>query len=213
MKPFLLFLFFLNLQPIEPVVVQLGNGFTLEGENEYRDGNNEFLVHCKLFRNNQLLFQDTTNRSFYFGNHDYPLTIELNKNEFLVFLVYDDRPIKNKSIMFSFKNDLLTRLDTIPEFFIFGKNLDQDPYPEYAGIWDFGEQWDKVDTLVTGYNPIILYQNEINGLVIDSVSTELVNKTIYGSFFGFSYDARITFPVSKVNSKFTKEYQRLISIK
>jgi hypothetical protein len=186
--------------------LKLAFGIELKAKVAYCD--KDFITYnfLEIKQNGKLLFKDTSLTEYTVEDTLYPIIYGF-KNHLELLIETENRPNKNLIYKCYIKNHKLVRIDTIPTFISVPKNLDIDENLEYAGIWDYSEVWgDSIE--VTGYNPIIYYEITKEGIVIDSLTTIIENRKIYGNFYGFDDTNEIEFPY-KENDKFSKEIERI----
>ncbi len=160
-----------------------------------------------LTHNNKPIYTDTSSTEYEFGDKLYPLIRAIDSNTFEVLAEVNRRPGQNELSYFKIHQDKISDRQIFPIFISKAKNLDDDPALEYAGFWESGETWGQDNSLM-GYSPIIYYEIKPDGLQIDSILTIAKNKSIYGAFKGFDYDAKSEMPVS-TRKKFNAEIKRI----
>jgi hypothetical protein len=191
--------------------VSLSNSFKIRAGMVENFGNFSTYTLLSLSRKGKTIFIDTTNKTEYeFGDSLYPMVNTTGDNSFEVLVEVNDRPNKNYLKRFQIRNDKLIKLDTLPTFFGKAKNLDKDNKLEYAGLWDWGEEWeDKTNQRRTVYNPIIYYELTPVGLKLDTSLTIEKNRTIYGEFKGYHYSERSSIRVNELGDRFKNEIKRI----
>ncbi len=160
-----------------------------------------------LIHNGKVVFVDTSQAEYEFGDKLYPIIYALDSITFEILVEVNDRPNKNYLKYFKINNDSIIELKKLPTFITKPLNFGQDGNLEFAGFWDYNEVWGENGS-ITDYNPILFYKITKEGLVLDTVLTIKTNKAIYGSFKGFHYSEKYDIPIS-CGRKFAKEIQRI----
>jgi len=164
-----------------------------------------------LTRHGETLFLDSSLTEYQFDDELFPIINNLGDNAFEILVEVNDRPNKNYLKRIHIKNDHLIMTNNLPAFVSAASNLDKDKNLEYAGFWDYAQQWGDSNQL-TAYNPIIYYEITPTGLRLDSSLTVDRNKFIYGKFNGFVFNENFEMPVS-VTENFEKEITRITKMK
>ena len=193
----------------------LNNNFIIKvkGSEDFKN----FTTYTQLIltRHNKIIYEDTTNKIEYeFGDSLYPIINKIGENAFEILTEVNDRPNKNYLKRFQIINDKLIKVDTLPTFFCTAKHLNNDSNLEYAGIWDYGEEWDdSTNQRLTVYNPIIYYKLTDTGLQLETTLTIEKNKMIYGKFMGYFYNENTPIRVSDLGNKLGNEIERIKKLK
>lgn len=157
----------------------------------------------EIYRKNSLT-------EYQFINKQYPIVLKNSDYDYQILVEMNDRPNIDKTILFHIKNDKVVNLDTLPMFYGKAKNYDRDNNLEYAGTWDYGEEWQgKNGETVVAYSPILIYEISSGILVFDSVTTKAINIEIYGKYYGSKYNESIEIPKKNWEKKFYKELKRI----
>jgi hypothetical protein len=179
----------------KPRQYNLGNGIVIKAQPAYPDEDISTLVFLEIIQDKKSVFKDSTRTEYSLNDPLYPLLLNF-KTHLELLVEIDSRPNKNLIYKFMIQNQKLVRIDTLPTFLTFAKNLDSDNNLEYVGYWDYGQVWgDSIE--ITGYNPLIYYEITDNGIQLDSFTTKIVNKEIFGEFYGFFYNEQVEFPYQK----------------
>jgi len=219
MKPFILNIFLIFIFIIShgqlpnkqiQKTVSLENNFKIEvGSKEEFDKLTTYTLFI-LSRNDKPIFTDSSLTEYEFGDTLYPIVHKTGKNSFEILAEVNNRPNKNYLKRFQIIEYRLTKIDTLPTFFGKAKNLDNDPKLEYAGIWDYGEEWDdSLNQRLTVYNPIIYYELGAKGLQLDTSLTIEKNQMIYGAFKGYQYNERSSIKISDLGDRLIIEIARI----
>ena len=193
----------------------LNNNFIIKvkGSEDFKN----FTTYTQLIltRHNKIIYEDTTNKIEYeFGDSLYPIINKIGENAFEILTEVNDRPNKNYLKRFQIINDKLIKVDTLPTFFCTAKHLNNDSNLEYAGIWDYGEEWDdSTNQRLTVYNPIIYYKLTDTGLQLETTLTIEKNTLIYGEFKGYFYNGNTHIRVSDLGNKLDYEIDRIKKLK
>jgi len=193
--------------PEADLYLKLANGFELKAKPAYQDEDIFTFNYLEIFQNGKMLFKDTTLIEYTLQDSLYPKLYNF-KNHIELLIETAERPNKNMIYRFFIQDGRIKKTDILPTFLTIPKDLDRDNKLEYAGFWDFGEVWGD-SIIVTAYNPIVFYEITENGIILDFLTTIMVNTHIYGQFYGFYFNEQIEFPYEE-NSLFSKEIERII---
>ncbi len=160
-----------------------------------------------LTHKNKQLYLDTSLTEYEFGDKLYPIVRQLDKETFEILVEVNDRPSKNYLKYFKVHQDKIVSIAKLPTFISKASNLDTDGNLEFAGFWDWGENWGEKG-LLTSYNPLVYYELKRNGITLDSSLTIRKNKEIYGKFYGFKYNEKVRIKTSK-NKRWENEIDRI----
>jgi len=170
-------------------VINLDYGFKitfLENE-EFTD--NKIYWNTKIFFDSQVVFTDT--KTLFEIKDNYPRIRKIG-NKFEILFYENDSPSIDKIRMLIFSNGYLEKNERLPLFGMKPIDIDNDGVKELIGLLNASELWGD-DTIYMPYNPILVYEFNENGILIDSSETIKINSDIYGSFYGFRYDSEIKF--------------------
>jgi hypothetical protein len=160
----------------------------------------------ELSKSGKTLYTDTT-LEYEFGDKLFPIVLQTGRNKFELLFEVNDRPTKNYLKRLTLKEDKVLKIDTLPTFISKPSDLNHDGIKEYAGFWDWSEQWGETE-IKTDYNPILYYKITTTGLQLDSLLTKKRNKVIYGDFYGYNFNERLDIPIS-ITKEFDNEVERI----
>lgn len=142
--------------------------------------------------NGQVIYRDTANGMTYdFAEQpeirkQYPMWIPKGEHDGELLVAYDNRPSKELARRFYISSGHVAKMDTLPAFNAPAKDRDHDGKPEYAGFYDFGEEWDDAaGRHRMTYTPTLYYEVGPTGLVLDSALTQRMARENYGVFLGY----------------------------
>ena len=169
-------------------------------------------TYFKLERNNKIVYLDSLIKKngrifcteYEFGDKLFPIILQTENNSFELLFEVNDRPNKNYLKRLFISNDKLVGQDKLPTFEAQPIDINNDGIKEYAGFWDYSQNWGENYSL-TAYNPILYYSVTETGLKLDSLLTKQRNEIIYGQFYGFSFSEEIEMQKSVVDEKFEQE--------
>lgn len=173
----------------------------------------EYFTYSSLSisHNGKEIFRKKDLTEYQFINKQYPIVLKNSNDSYQILVEIDDRPSIDKTILFNIENDKVVRTDTVPMFYGTAKNMDHDNNLEYAGTWDYGEEWQgKNGETVVAYSPILFFEIRSNMLVFDSVTTTSVNTEIYGRYYGSQYSESIEVVKKNWEQKFYKVLKRIV---
>ncbi|MBJ6110987.1 hypothetical protein JAO73_18335 [Hymenobacter sp. BT523] len=149
-------------------------------------------VTFSILQNHKVIYQDTANGMTYDFDEQpvintlYPLWIPTGKTAGELLVAFDNRPSKELARRFYIKDGRVAKIDTLLTFDGPAKDYDKDGKLEFAGFYDFGEEWDDDKGRHRQmYVPTLYYEIMPNGLQLDSVLTEKQARADYGAFLGF----------------------------
>jgi hypothetical protein len=108
----------------------------------------------------------------------------------LILIQYDNRPDLNQTLAIHFQNGILKGLDTIPQIDNKPKDLDHDSFIEFYGTLHLTDAY-CLDCDSAYYNPSLVYKFTEEGLKLDSINTIVINKMIWGDFYGYKEQKKI----------------------
>jgi hypothetical protein len=158
-----------------------------------------------IHHNGKNVFCDSTDREYTLRNPIYPLIAKLDDHKYEFLIVFDNRPSKDLVLRLRINNDLVERIDTLPEFLAPAHDIHLDGEIEYAGFWDYGQIWEADGKTVGPYNPLLYYKLSSSGFLLDTATTIRVNRSIYGKFYGFDFSESIAIPMERSDHPFMKE--------
>ena len=191
-------------------IVKLSHHFELRASDE--EDLDKYFTYSSLsiFHNGKEINKRKGLTEYQFINKQYPIVLKNSDYEYQILVEKNDRPFIDKTILFHIKQERVIDSATLPMFYGKAKNMDRDSNLEYAGTWDYGEEWrGKNGELVVAYSPILFYEISSGVLVFDSVTTKTVNTKIYGKYYGSIYKESIVFPKKNWEEKFYKELNRI----
>jgi hypothetical protein len=202
-----------DLPPVagESVVKLLDFGFKITAGKEEDFETFKTYSYFQLERNGSVVYLDSADAEYEFGNLLFPLVLPVGDNCFEVLVEVNDRPTKNHAKRLFVCNDKLVGQDKLPAFEAKPADIDGNGTEEYAGYWDYAEVWGENDHL-TAYNPILYYSATATGMQLDSLLTRQRNKMIYGQFHGYSFSGEKEQPVSVI-ARFKQELERINTVK
>lgn len=184
-------------------MIKLNNDFIVRVGNEEDYEKFKTYTYFQLTRNNSIIYVDSSLTEYEFGNKLFPMVLKTGENSFELLFEINNRPGRNYLKRLFIKNNQLVTQDKVPAFEAKSIDLNRDGIKEYAGYWDYPEEWGKNYELMT-YSPILYYALTEKGLRLDSALTKERNELIYGKFYGYEYSEE--FALSKtVLDKFEQE--------
>lgn len=138
---------------------------------------------------NRPVYRTDSLQEYEFGEYPFPTLIRAEGITY-VLVERNDRPLASKMDVFGFRAGVLDTLFTIPLFEKSAKDLDHDGEAEYYGPM---EALESVKTGWIGYNPILAYKITGHSIACDTTATILVNKQVYGDFYGWKADDKQQF--------------------
>ena len=150
-------------------------------------------VVLTITRNDRLIFRDTTADGLTYElfampetEKLYPLWVPTGGGNGDLLVAFSNRPSKELARRFCIRHNQVVRVDTLLTFDGPAKDRDHDGRPEFAGFYDFGEEWeDAKGQHRRTYVPTLYYEVRPTGLVLDSALTEKQARVDYGVFLGF----------------------------
>ncbi len=188
-------------------VFYLKNGFKIKAGHEENYGKFKTFTLFQLFKNNKIIFIDSSSTEYEFGDTLYPIVIKTERNNYELLFEINDRPNKNYLKRLIIKDDVVVSEDKLPTFISKPFDVNGDRLIEYAGFWNYSETWGENNGL-TDYNPILYYRLTSSGLKLDSALTKQRNISIYSDFKGYRFNEKIVMPASVIN-KFNNEITRI----
>ena len=77
----------------------------------------------------------------------------------------------------------VTKVTKTPLFETPPKNIDKDKNLELVGYWEYASISGENEQ--TAYNPILVYEITTTGLMLDTIATQRINRSIYDQFYGY----------------------------
>lgn len=156
-------------------------------------------------KNQRVIFCDTvadgltyTEYSEPHTNQLYPIWVPTGPNAGELLVAYNNRPSKDRVRRFHIRGSQVVSLDTLLTFDGPARDLDHDGRLEYGGRDDYGEGLsDAQGRALSFYNPVLYYELRPTGLVLDSMLTRQRATAQYGSFHGYRYSERFSFPAKQ----------------
>ena len=150
-------------------------------------------VVLTIKRNNSIIYRDTTADGWTYDLYAmpeteklYPLWVPTSGGNGDLLVAFSNRPSKELARRFHIRNNQIAKIDTLLTFNGPAKDYDQDGKLEFAGFYDFGEEWDdEKGQHRMMYVPTLYYEVRPTGLVLDSVLTKRKVLAEYGVFQGF----------------------------
>lgn len=164
-------------------------------------------MSLQLKKGNKTIFYDTS-REYQFDSSLYPICRKLQNNKIELLLGVNNRPSMNYFLHLIIQNSIIIRIDSLPQFLAKPKIMGNDGVLEYAGIWDYYEEWGKDSALLMPYVPILFFKFRENGIILDSAMTIKINTGIYGKFEGYHY-TETPYKVKIYQPKFNNEIEEL----
>lgn len=194
-----------NLQKLLHKTIDLNHDFRIHVGREDDLGSLKTYTLFMLSHKGKALFLDSSDTEYEFGDTLLPKVIQLDEDVFEVLVEVNDRPSKNYIKWLRIENDRLVSTDSLPTFITKLANLDGDPVLEYAGF----RHATQASEYYTAYNPILYYELTLDGLKLDSNTTRVKNRAVWGVFKGYSY-GETDIPISRLKD-FENEILRIQS--
>jgi hypothetical protein len=155
---------------------------------------------------NKIIYRDTANDGLMYDYYSmpkteklYPIWIPTGSGNGELLVAFNNRPSKELARRFYIRSDQVAKIDTILTFNGPAKDWDKDGKLEYAGFYDFGEEWDDdKGRHRMAYVPTLYYEIRANGLTLDSALTKRKALADYGVFQGFEYTEKPGILVDKL---------------
>lgn len=156
-------------------------------------------------KNQRVIFRDTVADGLTYTKYSepqtsrlYPIWVPTGPEAGQLLVAYNNRPSKDRARRFHIRGNQVVSLDTLPTFDGPARDLDHDGRLEYGGRNDYGEGLsDAQGRALSFYNPVRYYELRPTGLVFDSVLTRRRATAQYGSFHGYQYSERFSFPAKQ----------------
>ena len=151
----------------------------------------------EVMYNNKSVFKDTSNEYWLSGfeSKQYPKLLQCTSGDLPLLIEVDERPNINELQRITISKEGKINLDRLPLFNWEPKNIDNDGKMKLTGILTNGETIADGDTAF--YNPFLVYEISTNCLILDSLSTEKINKRIWGNFYGYKYNDSLLLPFKR----------------
>lgn len=145
-------------------------------------------------RNNKVIYRDTVNDGMAYSGYSmpeieklYPIWLPIGNGDGELLVAFTNRPSKDLARRFRIRNGQIAKVDTLLTFNGPAKDYDHDGKLEFAGYYDFGEEWDDKEGHHRMYNPTLYYELRPTGLFLDSALTKRKVRAEYGVFLGYKY--------------------------
>lgn len=158
------------------------NGFYYECEKEWKQG-------VAFVFSGDTIHKTNTFAEYVFNSYAFPTLIE-NTDYTEIIIERDDRPFKNFLEVYRFRNSVFDSVYKIPLFEENKKDIDNDGIEEYYGTQYMVEYLGEGKT---GYNPILAYEISEERISLDTIATTMLNKQVYGKFYGLEVDNSLEF--------------------
>ena len=140
----------------------------------------DWKFNLQILWNGNSIYQEDISADYEFNPTSFPTHIKSGDRHFLLIEV-NDRPLMHKLKLFTFHQNTVESIQTIPFFEEEGKDLDGDGTTEYWGVLNFAEP---TGDETARYNPLLVYEVETDRFRFDEESTIALNKIVYGDFYG-----------------------------
>ena len=151
----------------------------------------------EVIYNNKTIFTDTANEYWLSGyeSNQYPRLLECSNGDLQLLIEIDERPNNNELQQITISKGGNVNLNKLPLFNWKPENMENDGKMKLRGVLTNGETIADGDTAF--YNPVLVFEISNNCLILDSLSTEKINKRIWGNFYGFKYNDSLLLPFNK----------------
>lgn len=185
--------------------IKLDYGFEAQVHSDYV--NSLDIPSMKLSHNGKSIsIGDKDSTTYIKENKLYPIINRITEDVFELMVEVDNRPNKNTAQLFRIEHDKIVSKKMIPTFITKASDLKGDGTLEYAGMWDYSEEYGGYRT----YDPIEYYQLTDNGIKLDSSYMIKQNTMTYGKFMGYRNDGKAAAKMSNgCNERITKEFERI----
>jgi hypothetical protein len=143
-------------------------------------------------KNHRVIFRDTTADGLAYEYSEpqaarlYPLWLPTGPNAGDLLVAYNNRPSKDQARRFRIQNNQVVGIDTLLTFDGPARDVDHDGRLEFAGLYNYGEEWDDEQGRRRQlYNPTLYYEARTTGLALDSALTKQKATAKYGAFYGY----------------------------
>jgi hypothetical protein len=146
--------------------------------------------HIGIFIGTTQVFFDSTLTEYLFDNKAFPSARKLKDGSYEILLKVFDAPDFNKTLVMRFKNNILLRKEILPYFESYSQDIDGDGIKEWFGTLHITEPpCNNCDSCY--YNPILYYEINEQGTILDSALTVKMNKQKWGVFYGYEQTENI----------------------
>jgi hypothetical protein len=158
-----------------------------------------------IIKNQRVIFRDTVADGLAYTEYSepqtkrlYPIWVPMGPAEGQLLVAYNNRPSKDRARRIHIRGNKVIGIDTLLTFDGPARDLDHDGRLEYGGRANYGESTsDSRGRALSFYNPVLYYELRPAGLVLDSALTRHQAIAEYGSFHGYKYSERFSFPVKR----------------
>jgi len=143
-------------------------------------------------KNQRVIFRDTVADGLAYNYSEpqtaqlYPLWLPTGPNAGELLVAFSSRPAKDRARRFRIQGSEVVSIDTLLTFDGPARDIDHDGRLEFAGLYDYGEEWDDEQGRRRQlYNPTLYYEVRATGLALDSALTKRKATAKYGAFYGY----------------------------
>ena len=147
---------------------------------------------CKIAHNNLNILKFDSMTEFEV-TRGYPEGIS-HSGIYSLNLYLNDRPLRDKIVSISIKNNRVMKIDTLPLFPMYPFSIDSTHIDYVAWIRDLYEISDNK----IPYSPVLFYRCDSGSFIFDKDLTKSVNAKIYGKYYGAQYSEKHEFPLNSV---------------
>ncbi|PKP47405.1 MAG: hypothetical protein CVT92_16995 [Bacteroidetes bacterium HGW-Bacteroidetes-1] len=137
----------------------------------------------EIWIDSQIVFKDESTTEYIFGNNSWPQARKIENGIYEVVIEVFDAPDLNKLRAFYFRDNVLINSKVLPFFESQPEDINYDGIKEYFGVMHISDAHENPDSCY--YNPVLYYKVSNNGIDLDSSLTIMMNKKIWGEFYGF----------------------------
>jgi hypothetical protein len=190
-------LFFFNFRNISDAYVFKLHEITIYASDYENFDDYINYYNLSIFFKDSLIFNDNQ-KEFRLDENPYYSKIIKTHDGYDILLEFDDRPFRNKILLLKIKNKSIFKVEIIPSFNNYPKDINFDGYAEYFGQLQYDDfVCKKCDSI--NYNPILYYNmNEYEGVILDSLTTIEQNKKFFLDFYGFKPNNKIKVKINEL---------------
>jgi hypothetical protein len=172
-------------QTTRPFKKNLTNEIVVTGLIDTEGPDYVFSMKCQI--NGKVVYKADSLTEFEFDKKAYPIVTQIGPKKFQLLLEQNERPSKNLILHLVIENSKIVSKKLIPSFD--SSFINSNNQRVYCGIYD-NNQEDEHKRV--SYIPTLFFIDSKKGFLLDSNRTVLYNKKVWGKFYGFNPNYKLS---------------------